>query len=123
MTWTTLYVASRPSLSSLAAVGQRVLLQVDAELAILNPDTMAFERSIDVGERCECLVPLKTGGAKDHKGATVFGQSALWRVNALTGVVTYLCDLPGKVTCACVAPSGDLYFASGTALYRCPDGE
>ena len=81
---------------------------------------MSFERSIDVGERPECFVSL-AGSARGRYEAAVFGQSALWRVNALTGVVMYLCDLPGKVTSACVAPDGELYFASGTALYRCPD--
>lgn len=108
------------TLGQATSVGQRVLLQVDAKLAVFNPDIMAFERSIDVGEPCACVVSLGTGGARDCCDAVVFGQSALWRVNVLTGAVTYLCDVPGAVTSATVTPDGDLYFASGTALYRCP---
>ena len=81
-------------------------------LCVFNPDTMTFERSIEMDDVTYCMVALEDGGA------AVFCGGKLWQVNPQTGETQYLCDLPGPVGTATITPNGDLYFAHGPRLYR-----
>ena len=71
----------------------------------------SFERTIALDEPCNTL--LAWGDA-----VAVFCGKALWRVNPRNGEVARVCDLPGEVHTATISPTGELYFACGTMLYR-----
>ena len=82
---------------------------------VFDPDARCFERSIPFDGPCQCVVGW------DARAAAVFRGEELWRVEPASGAATRVCRLPGAATAAAVTPSGVLFAAVGTDLYRLVD--
>jgi hypothetical protein len=54
----------------------------------------------------------------DEATAGLFLKDAFYLLNTNTMELTYVTDIPGYVHTAVTAPNGDIYFASGTVLYK-----
>lgn len=98
---------------ALLALQSRVWVRVDHDLAVFDPQTMAFVHRIPLGEACTCLLAL----GPDRIAA--FGEKTLHLVDTRRMTAEAVGSLPGHVTTAARTPDGTIYFnCYGTKLYR-----
>ena len=98
-------------LHSVAASSERVLMSLDGELRVFNPQTFAFERVISLEQPCHHI----TAWGEDF---AAFCGKELWRVSSRNGERAFLGELPGEVGASTVTPAGILYFSTNSSLYR-----
>jgi sugar lactone lactonase YvrE len=98
--------------AAIVAAGGKVLVRVGAEIAFFDPDAMQFERRIRMDADCSWMVRMNDGEV------AAFCGNALWFIDVQSAQARMYTELPGHVRAAAVTPSGELYFAVGSTLYR-----
>jgi len=73
---------------------------------------MTFSDGANLDSPCTYIVGI------DNVTAGLFLKDAFYLLNTQTMNLKYISDLPGKVNAATSTPEGDVYFASGTVLYK-----
>jgi len=95
-----------------AIVGNYGLVSVGNEVMVFNCGSMEFAASIKLNEPATCIVKY------DDDTAAVFSGKDLFFVKPKTGRSNWALKLPSVVKTAAVSPNGDIYFASGSHLYK-----
>jgi hypothetical protein len=95
----------------IACAAGLVLVAVDDALRIFDPRAMAFDGSIPLGGRAQCMVSRPDGRV------AVFCQGRLLACDPAARTARLLCTVPPEVHTATLTPDGRLYFAEGTRLH------
>lgn len=104
------------ALNCTQTAGGKVLVAAGKDILIFDPSTMEFCGTIEVGERCGCMLRI------DDSTVLAFCEKNLYRIDAEKGSFEHVLALPGHVGTAAVTPGGEVYFSCKTVLYRLGNG-
>ncbi|MBP1991466.1 hypothetical protein [Paenibacillus eucommiae] len=100
------------ALRVLLACAGRVWMERDGQIHIFNPQTLSWENPIPLGESCTCMVQV------NDATIALFGERYLYELHVEHRKAVQVGELPGDVGTAVVSPNDEMFFASGSWLYR-----
>jgi len=104
--------AQGSTLTHVVAGCGRVVVAVDDQLEIFDPDKLEFISSVDLKARCHYLAALWPDGI------AAFGETEVWWVDPILQIAELAGELPGRVGTATATPGGTAYCAIGNELFR-----
>ncbi|RAV20904.1 hypothetical protein [Paenibacillus contaminans] len=95
----------------IAAGNGIVALAVGKEIRLFDVAAKSFGHTIPTQTECNWIVKL------DDRKIGAFCGKELLEIDVMTGEASLIAGLPGKIRCATVTESGDIYFSVQTSLY------
>lgn len=94
------------------ATGSLVMIGAENQVLCFDPQKLTFIRAIEFDQTCTCLIKYT-----DELVAAFCGD-CLYLIDVSTGDYKRCLTVPTNVKTATLASDGEMYFASGTILYK-----